>query len=289
MAATTDLPVERVRRALRLVERVRHVESDRSACLSTACAGLKDLFSASVAVIGQLRSSHPSHLIELASIGWRNDAARGLVMTTSPEAAGSALPLLGLAELHPSAATARRCDLLPDADWNVHPHLIMRCRPAGLDDFIVSSFTVGPASGDRGVILLYRDIGAYSFSEGDRELLHALSSECGARFWSGVVTPNTPAVTVRPVESVLAAPSAASAGPTRAALLARLTPAQRVVLPYLLEGKTEAEIGKLVFRSRYTVHDHARAIYLALGVRNRVELVLLFNRAVDSPQAAMAG
>lgn len=69
-------------------------------------------------------------------------------------------------------------------------------------------------------------------------------------------------------------------------LMERLTPAQRAVLPYLLEGKTEAQIGRLIYRSRYTVHDHARAIYASLGVRNRVELVLLFNRGDAVPIGA---
>lgn len=72
-------------------------------------------------------------------------------------------------------------------------------------------------------------------------------------------------------------------------LVERLTPAQRLVLPYLLEGKTEAEIGKLIYRSRYTVHDHARAIYATFQVRNRVELVLLFTRAGGAIVGASAG
>lgn len=59
----------------------------------------------------------------------------------------------------------------------------------------------------------------------------------------------------------------------------KLTPAQRGVLCHLLEGGTEAVIAKRIFRSRYTVHDHVRAIYQVLGVKNRVELVLMLTRS----------
>lgn len=56
----------------------------------------------------------------------------------------------------------------------------------------------------------------------------------------------------------------------------RLTPAQRNLLPYLLEGMAEEEIARKLFRSRHTVHDHIKRIYHALGVRSRLELVLKF-------------
>lgn len=69
-----------------------------------------------------------------------------------------------------------------------------------------------------------------------------------------------------------------SSGPAESDLLARLTPAQRAIVPYLLEGKTEEQIARILFRSRHTIHDHARAVYEALGVRNKLELLVLFHR-----------
>lgn len=59
-------------------------------------------------------------------------------------------------------------------------------------------------------------------------------------------------------------------------LLAKVSPAQLRVLELLLDGHTEPQIGEILSRSRHTVHDHTKAIYAALGVTSRVQLVLLF-------------
>jgi DNA-binding NarL/FixJ family response regulator len=60
-------------------------------------------------------------------------------------------------------------------------------------------------------------------------------------------------------------------------LLAKISPAQLRVLELLLDGHTEPQIGDILSRSRHTVHDHTKAIYAALGVTSRVQLVLLFS------------
>jgi DNA-binding NarL/FixJ family response regulator len=59
-------------------------------------------------------------------------------------------------------------------------------------------------------------------------------------------------------------------------LTGSVSPAQRRVLEGLLGGLTEPQIAERLGRSRHTVHDHTRAIYSALGVNSRVQLVLLF-------------
>lgn len=59
-------------------------------------------------------------------------------------------------------------------------------------------------------------------------------------------------------------------------LLGLVSDAQRRVLELLLEGQTEPQIAERLGRSRHTVHDHTKAIYSALKVNNRVQLVLLF-------------
>lgn len=58
----------------------------------------------------------------------------------------------------------------------------------------------------------------------------------------------------------------------RRRLLERLSPVQRTVAPLLAAGHTEKVIARLLDRSAHTVHEHAKAIYLAWGVRNRFEL-----------------
>jgi DNA-binding NarL/FixJ family response regulator len=53
--------------------------------------------------------------------------------------------------------------------------------------------------------------------------------------------------------------------------------AQLKVLSLLLAGLTEPQVAQRVGRSRHTIHDHTKAIYAALGVSSRVQLVLLFS------------
>jgi DNA-binding CsgD family transcriptional regulator len=61
-------------------------------------------------------------------------------------------------------------------------------------------------------------------------------------------------------------------------LMGRVSNAQARVLEFLLAGYTEPQIAEKIGRSRHTVHDHTKAIYSALNVNNRVQLVLLFSQ-----------
>ncbi|NUQ68629.1 MAG: helix-turn-helix transcriptional regulator [Phycisphaerales bacterium] len=65
---------------------------------------------------------------------------------------------------------------------------------------------------------------------------------------------------------------------SRPDLVSRLSDAQGRVLGHLLDGLTEPQIANSIGRSRHTVHDHTKAIYAALNVRNRVQLVLEFSK-----------
>ena len=55
--------------------------------------------------------------------------------------------------------------------------------------------------------------------------------------------------------------------------LSRLTPAQRRVYDLFLEGLIEKEVGTRLGIKPNTVHDHAKAIYKALSVSTRGELI----------------
>lgn len=85
-----------------------------------------------------------------------------------------------------------------------------------------------------------------------------------------------------PTPAPKTADEASTAGARLAAgrpdLVARLSSAQEKVLSHLLEGLTEPQIAGRIGRSRHTVHDHTKAIYAALNVRNRVQLVLEFSK-----------
>jgi DNA-binding CsgD family transcriptional regulator len=52
-----------------------------------------------------------------------------------------------------------------------------------------------------------------------------------------------------------------------------LTPAQRRVFTYLVDGIVEKRIAALLGLSRHTVHNHVRAIYRAFEVQSRPELL----------------
>lgn len=71
-------------------------------------------------------------------------------------------------------------------------------------------------------------------------------------------------------------------------LMGRVSNAQARVLEFLLAGLTEPQIAEKIGRSRHTVHDHTKAIYSALNVNNRVQLVLLFSQQLTAPAAPVA-
>jgi len=80
--------------------------------------------------------------------------------------------------------------------------------------------------------------------------------------------------------------SGAAIAASRPDLLANVSHAQQRVLGLLLAGLTEPQIADRIARSRHTVHDHTKAIYSAMKVNNRVQLVLLFSSPAAPAAAA---
>jgi DNA-binding NarL/FixJ family response regulator len=66
---------------------------------------------------------------------------------------------------------------------------------------------------------------------------------------------------------------AAQRAAAREKVLGKLSPAQRAVLPHLLQGHATLDIAGRVGRSRNTVRNHTRAIFSILGVSSRAALV----------------
>jgi DNA-binding NarL/FixJ family response regulator len=60
--------------------------------------------------------------------------------------------------------------------------------------------------------------------------------------------------------------------------LAALTVRQREILGYVVEGLSNAEIGRRLYLSESTIKQHLRAAYKLLGVSNRTEAANLFRR-----------
>src|SRR5918995_1832399 len=53
---------------------------------------------------------------------------------------------------------------------------------------------------------------------------------------------------------------------------------QREILGYVVEGLSNAEIGRRLYLSESTIKQHLRAVYKVLGVRNRTQAANLFRR-----------
>src|SRR5215207_8918858 len=60
--------------------------------------------------------------------------------------------------------------------------------------------------------------------------------------------------------------------------LGALSARQREILGYVVEGLSNAEIGRRLYLSESTIKQHLRAAYKLLGVRNRTEAANLFRR-----------
>jgi DNA-binding NarL/FixJ family response regulator len=61
--------------------------------------------------------------------------------------------------------------------------------------------------------------------------------------------------------------------------VAALSSRQREVLGYVVEGLSNAEIGRRLYLSESTIKQHLRSAYKLLGVSNRTEAANLFRRA----------
>ncbi len=58
------------------------------------------------------------------------------------------------------------------------------------------------------------------------------------------------------------------------AIVNTFTPAQRRIIPLLMEGKSEPDIALALGKSVHTVHTHVRAIFQRAGVHSRAELIV---------------
>mgnify|MGYP002870122449 CR=1 FL=1 len=58
----------------------------------------------------------------------------------------------------------------------------------------------------------------------------------------------------------------------------KLTPRELEICRYLVEGKHNAEIGKLLFLSEHTIKTHVRSIISALGAANRIEVAYILGK-----------
>jgi DNA-binding CsgD family transcriptional regulator len=140
--------------------------------------------------------------------------------------------------------TATRRQLVDDGVWYGSTVANERFRPFDCDDFIVSMVPL-PALRAMSSIKLFRAWGDPPFSARDCLLVELLAEDL-ARDW------------IEP------APVAAGRA---------LSPRMRQVLSLLAGGASEKEVAAALSLSTHTVHDYAKALHRAFGVRSRSELL----------------
>lgn len=77
----------------------------------------------------------------------------------------------------------------------------------------------------------------------------------------------------RAVAALLARIEQQTAEENKNSVMTRLTPAQRKVAVFLVQGLSERQIATKLERSPHTIHQHVKAIYTELSVRTRAEFM----------------
>jgi DNA-binding CsgD family transcriptional regulator len=141
--------------------------------------------------------------------------------------------------------TAARRQLVEDPVWYRSAVANERFRPFDCDDFIVA---MTPIPGLRTIasIKLFRAWGDRRFGERERLLVELLTGELACDW--------------------METPTALAGEP-------RLSRRLRQVLTLLAAGASEKEVAAALALSTHTVHDYAKALHRAFGVRSRSELL----------------
>ena len=150
----------------------------------------------------------------------------------------------------PRPACGTRRSFVGDDRWFGSGYAAFR-RPLGLHDFARAVVPLREMEGDR-TLIVQLDLLRTDVSAQDRGI--------------GLVGGVAPAI-VRAYHTRFVA-----IREHREAVKDRLTPAQRRVIPFLVEGLSETQVAAAVGRSAHTVHDHTKTIYQSLGVSNRLQL-----------------
>jgi DNA-binding CsgD family transcriptional regulator len=193
----------------------------------------------------------------------------GLLRAQAAATAGLSGPERGAAELLAGAITgepsrhaaflqpgcwARRQAIVDDA-WATHAGRAQRLG-IGLDEF--ARGTVGVNGPDQPAVLVF-------------QVEHRVGEP-----WPEVVAVDALRLMTPLLRRVYDA-TVGRLGLHRAAVLARVSIAQRPIIHLLAEGLTEKQIASRIHRSQHTVHDHVKTIYASLAISTRHELMELWN------------
>ncbi len=146
--------------------------------------------------------------------------------------------------------TFTRRQLVDDDDWYPHPTVKRLRIERGLDDFVYSCQPCNSIAVSATVFLRVTD--AEPFTERERELVHLVMSNVD--WMHHAIVPQTHDCRV-----------------------SEMTPRQRVVLDFLLQGYSRLEIGEALNISPHTANDHIKRIYKHFKVNSHIGLIRHFS------------
>jgi DNA-binding CsgD family transcriptional regulator len=166
----------------------------------------------------------------------------------NPELTPAVTAPLGNAVLSQKSLTCRRSQLISDDEWEMSSHSI-RWRQLGFDDFIIAAFPSGPTS--YSALGFHRRLGRPRFTQKECNLVQMVFQSVSWLHQSEGL--------VEAADTVL-----------------ELTPRERHVMMFLLNGDSRKEIARKLSLSEHTVSDYLKAIYRKFGVNSRTELLAKF-------------
>ncbi len=252
-------------RGFRLVNRCRDLGADSDAWRSRLFDGIRELVNAQVVIGGEMRGfDEPSSRFEslaLHRVGWPSEQAErswaeyaeSTPMERTPE-----YPVLR--NFDGPLVTLRRDKIWAKEDWYRSKTFNDVHRACGIDDYIISIRRL-PRLGHFTSLFIHRAIDDPAFTNRDVDLVNLVHHEIG---------------------EMIGGELAAAAEPKPG----RLTPRQREVLDYLLDGDSEKRIAYALDLSRATVHEYVTAVYRHFEVSSRAELLALFVGRARPPRVS---
>lgn len=242
-------------RGFRLVNECRTLGADSEGWRSHLFDGLRDLLDAQVVIGGEMRGfggdQSAFESLALHRVGWPSEQAErdwAQYAESSPMERKPEYPVLR--DFDGPMVTLQRDNIWPREAWYRSKTFNEVHRACGIDDYIISIRRL-PRLGHFTSLFIHRAVDDPAFTSRDVELLNLVHHEIG---------------------EMIGGELAAAAEPA----LRQLTPRQREVLDYLLDGDSEKQIAFALDLSRATVHEHVTAIYRHFEVSSRPELLALF-------------
>lgn len=268
MRFSESLRSDDVRTVLSLSGEIRSMDNPAARARRQAEA-LSGVLHARVACVGEV----PRDLVRVrvpwvpyAEHGWLDSEQRRTLFASLDNPRARDQSLITMLSERAVCLTRGRREVLDDDGWYRSEYVAQYRLESGLDDQAISISSELTRPGWVGVIGLHRDKSDRPFSDAELTLLDVLHTEVAPWLWRNGLSPSSAPAQRSGVKN--------SGGPD----LSVLTPAQRKLVPYLLQGLSEQAIADKLCRSRHTIHDHVLAIYKQLEVGGRVELVLKFGR-----------